>query len=100
MTMSTFPERLRRALEVKGWTQGELAGQTGVGASTVSQWLKGARTPEGDHLERLARALDTQPSWLLDGEGPEPAGARRHAWRLLERVVGWVPRRAHRDGGR
>ena len=96
-----FSERLRQALNIKGWSQGELADEADLSPSTVSQWLKGKRTPgEGEPLNRAAQSLDTTAAWLLSGEGPEPAGARRHALSQLTGLVKWVARRAHIDGGR
>jgi transcriptional regulator with XRE-family HTH domain len=97
----SFSARLRQALEIRGWNQGELAEAADLSPSTVSQWAKGKRTPgDGEPLDRVARSLETTTEWLLRGEGREPAGARQHAISRLTEVVKWVARRAHIDGGR
>lgn len=41
---------------LKGWTQGDLAGQLGVSLNTVQRWEKGAQ-PRPRHFAALAEAL-------------------------------------------
>jgi phage repressor protein C with HTH and peptisase S24 domain len=45
----------------------------GVSRGTASAWANGTNIPTGDNLERLARALDCSPKWLMFGgdEGKE-----------------------------
>lgn len=44
--------RVRRILQLKGWTQMRLAAEIGVSQSTVHRWIGGAE-PEGGHRDRL-----------------------------------------------
>lgn len=47
---------LHRALRQKGRRQWELAAEMGIGETTLVKWLRTDLT--GDHLDRVAEALD------------------------------------------
>ena len=55
-------EFARRLLKIKhnnkDYDQKELAEASGISESTISHYMKGARTPKGENLVRLAKALD------------------------------------------
>src|SRR3954454_21466909 len=93
-------ERLRASLDAHGWTQKRLAEGLGSPPSTVSQWVNGQRTPEGEQLARLAELLGVDAGWLRDGDGPEPRALQRRARSAVRSVVQWIARRAPVDGGR
>lgn len=59
-------ERLKRAREAKGYTQGKLAALIDREVSSVFAWESDQRAPEPATLVGLARVLDVQPGDLLD----------------------------------
>ena len=63
--MSTFSDRLAAILRKKGMTQKQLAQITNITESAMSYYVKGARTPSGDILTKIAVALDTSTDYLL-----------------------------------
>ncbi len=95
-----FDDRLRALLDVRDWSQKRLAEELGSPPSTVSQWVNGLRTPDGEQLQRLAGVLGADAEWLRHGNGPEPLELRRHARSLVRDAVKWIPRTAPVDGGR
>jgi transcriptional regulator with XRE-family HTH domain len=50
-------ERLRQALQARGWTQKNLATELDVTAQAVTNWMKGADFPRPDKLLKLATTL-------------------------------------------
>ncbi|MET3579953.1 transcriptional regulator with XRE-family HTH domain [Mesorhizobium robiniae] len=66
-----FQQRLRRAREIRGWSQSELATQAGMPASSIAHFETGTRKPSFDTLRRLANALDMTTDFLL-GRVEEP----------------------------
>jgi transcriptional regulator with XRE-family HTH domain len=70
--MKGWHERLRAALERKGWSQAELARRSGVGIEKIRKYHQGkVDQPRGDVIGRLADALGIEELWLRDGRGPE-----------------------------
>ena len=66
MVLSTFSANLRRARQVKGWTQAELARRAQVQQGYLSALERGQKTnPSMALLERLASALGTNVSRLM-----------------------------------
>jgi Zn-dependent peptidase ImmA (M78 family)/transcriptional regulator with XRE-family HTH domain len=51
------PNRVRLARELRGWTQGYLAGKAGLSAAAISQFEAGS-TPTEANLEKLGEVLD------------------------------------------
>ncbi|MGH8758723.1 MAG: helix-turn-helix domain-containing protein [Burkholderiales bacterium] len=74
---TVFPDRLRRAREYRGLTQGELAERAGLQPSAISHFETGARKPSFDNLRLLADTLDVTTDYLLGrvAEFKELAGA-------------------------
>jgi len=74
-----FPDRLRRAREYRGWSQGELAHKANLQPSAISHFETGARKPSFDNLRLLADTLDVTTDYLLGrvAEFKELAGADR-----------------------
>ena len=68
-----FPQRLRAARKLRGFSQSELADRTGLQASAVSHFETGSRKPSFDNLKRLADALKITTDFLL-GRVNDPAG--------------------------
>ncbi len=68
--MTPIEVRIQELREVKGWSQAELARQSGVGQSTISRIE--ARETKGvdfETLERLAQALGCDPAFLIVKRG-------------------------------
>ncbi len=60
-----FPSRLRKARELRGLNQAEVAARSGMQASAVSHFETGGRKPSFDNLRRLAQALDVTTDYLI-----------------------------------
>ena len=58
-------DMLQHLLEAKGSTQAELARQTGVSRSTISEVLKGKRSISVENAFRLAEYFHVEPSLFL-----------------------------------
>ncbi len=60
-----FAERLRRALDIRGMKQSELAAKTGIPKAAINHYIKGLYEPKQDRLYLIAKALDFSPAWML-----------------------------------
>lgn len=68
--MSTIAERLKKARDDLGLTQGQLAEKAGVTQGTIANVENSIRKrPRG--LIRIAAVLGVRPEWLEDGSKPE-----------------------------
>lgn len=68
----SFAERLDLALRVRGKTQAWLAEQLGITDQAISKWKRTGQISRANAMA-MCRALDVNPSWLLDGVGAGPA---------------------------
>jgi transcriptional regulator with XRE-family HTH domain len=64
----SFGERLRKAREDRGLSQGELGQKAGLQPSAISHFESGRRSPSFDNLRRLADALSVTLDFLLGRE--------------------------------
>ncbi|TPI53308.1 helix-turn-helix transcriptional regulator [Mesorhizobium sp. B3-1-3] len=60
-----FQQRLRKAREIRGWSQSDLATNAGMPSSSIAHFETGTRKPSFDTLRRLANALDMTTDFLL-----------------------------------
>jgi putative transcriptional regulator len=60
-------KRLIRARTERGWTQAQLAERAGVQRPQITYFETGTRTPDLEHLLRLARALELPVERFLSG---------------------------------
>ena len=58
-------QRVKLAIQGKGWSQKELAASVGVSAQSVTNWLKGADFPRPDKLLKLATTLKLRLDQLV-----------------------------------
>ncbi|ENQ1821036.1 MULTISPECIES: helix-turn-helix domain-containing protein [Klebsiella] len=65
--LETMGDRIRRRRKEQGKTLKELASDVGVSMAAVSLWERGDTSPTGDKINRLCKALDCTPIWLLEG---------------------------------
>jgi phage repressor protein C with HTH and peptisase S24 domain len=66
--------RIRKAREMAGLTQPELAKVFNISREAVSLWEKGTNQPTGDKIARIAAETQVSVEWLLTGQG-ERAGS-------------------------
>lgn len=63
-------DRLRYLIEVRGYTQVELAHKIGLTQAAISNIVTTAsRKPSAPTLLKLAAALQANPDWILTGQG-------------------------------
>ncbi len=65
--VTSFGANVRVARKAKGWTQEELAHESGLATVQVSRIERGVREIRLTTLVRLLAALDVSPDILLDG---------------------------------
>ena len=98
-----FPNRLKKARELRGLSQAEVAARSGMQVSAVSHFETGGRKPSFDNLRRLAQALDVTTDYLI-GRVDE-VGGTANADRLYrniqqlqtsdrEFIEGWIKSKA------
>ena len=63
--MSVFSERLRAAMEERGFTQIKLSEMTDIPKSAISQYLSDRFKPKRDRTYLICRVLEVDPAWLL-----------------------------------
>jgi len=67
---TTIADRLRYLIEVRGYTQVELAKKCGVTQAAISNLVTDAsRKPSAPTLLKLAAALQANAEWVITGEG-------------------------------
>lgn len=69
----TFQDRLRKAREHAGLTQGALAEILGVAAGTIQRWEKGSLNPRPKALEALAEATGVPLAWFHQDDATQPS---------------------------
>jgi transcriptional regulator with XRE-family HTH domain len=74
---TTFAQRLRKAREIKGLSQAELARRLGLKAQAIQYLESDENNALGSrHTARLAQELGVDAVWLGSGSGPmQPSGA-------------------------
>ncbi|CAM3113136.1 helix-turn-helix domain-containing protein [Lactiplantibacillus plajomi] len=63
--MGVFAERLKTAMQQAELSSAQLAKQTGIGRSSISQWLSEKYVAKHDKVVTLAEALAVDPEWLV-----------------------------------
>lgn len=69
-----FPARLRKARDLRGYSQAELGILAGMPSSSVAHFETGTRKPSFDTLRNLANALNVTTDYLI-GRADDPAQA-------------------------
>lgn len=70
MKREPFNVRLRAAMKIKNKKQYELADETNISKSMISEYLSGKYMPKQDNIYKIAKALDVHESWLLGYDIP------------------------------
>lgn len=74
----TLTDRLRKAREVAGLDQAELAELIGVGRTSISNYEKAVSTPKRPVILSWALATGVPVEWLASGITPEPGPNEPH----------------------
>lgn len=62
----SFSDNLKAVMKERNMSQGQLAGLTGLAASSISQYLSGkTAVPKEQTLQKLADALETSVAYLI-----------------------------------
>lgn len=67
--MNDFSSRLKKALEMKGMNQSELARRTGLTVVTISRYINLYREPTAYALRRMCEVLGVSADYLLGIDG-------------------------------
>ena len=67
--VSTFGDRLSRARDYAGMSQGQLARRIGVKVATIVNWETDRSEPRANRLQMLSGLLNVSIIWLMTGEG-------------------------------
>ncbi len=88
-------KRLSKLMERRDITAAELSRRSGIRASSISDYLNGKYEPKQDKIDKLARALNVTPAWLM-GYGRISDNLPLQAVKIpiLGRVVAGVPMEA------
>lgn len=68
--MTTIADRLRYAMEYRNLKQADLCKMTGIGKSSISTYLAGHYEPKQKNLDKLAKALKVNVTWLMGQDAP------------------------------
>lgn len=94
--MENFPNRLKLAMQFRGYRQVDLANETGIERGTISNYINGKYKPKAKNVLLIADALKINAPWLLgDAEVPmevdpnieyviDPEDVNRRAYMKLE----------------
>ena len=85
--MPTLGDRIKEARRALGKTQQDVADQFGITRAAVQQWEDGDTTPRHQRLQKLARFLKVNPTWLITGMGVRSVDKEQSQTTL---VVGYV----------
>lgn len=83
----SLAHRLKTTRKKHGLSQSELAKQVDVSQPTIANWERGGHIPRPDALGRIAKALGTDPAWLLSGEMPAQSNpAHQHLAKPIHHI--------------
>ena len=86
--MSVFSERLTALMKAKGFSQKDFAKKANITESATSYYAKGVRTPSGEVLARIAKALDTTADYLLGSTDNAEIPEEQKELKYLQRNLG------------
>ena len=77
--MNTFAQRLKQTMKERGITQTELSRITGLGKSSISQYVSGKNIPSKANMKIIADALEVSVEWLIgDFEEAESTSGQKN----------------------
>lgn len=86
--MSIFSDRLVSLMRQKGITQKQLSAQINITPSAMSYYANGSRTPSGEILAKIAKALGTSTDYLLGITDAPQTSAPNPELHYLQRNLG------------
>lgn len=87
--MSVFSERLTALMKAKGFSQKDFAKKANITESAMFAFFaKGVRTPSGEVLARIAKALDTTADYLLGSTDNAQIPEAQKELKYLQRNLG------------
>ena len=63
-------DRLREAMDLRGFRAVDLVAATGIPKGTISYYLSGKSEPKSDRIYLIAKALGINEAWLLGYDVP------------------------------
>lgn len=72
MTGSEFGKWLAYQLKRRGWSQADLAKETGASTGSISRWINGSRTPDPPWCDRIADVFGVDVDAVLTLAGHRP----------------------------
>lgn len=66
--MTNISIRLKKAMEMREMRQCDLVAKTGINKSSISTYISGDYEPKQKNLNKIAKALDVDVSWLTDAK--------------------------------
>ena len=63
--MTDIKDRIKEALDAKGWSASELAKRSNINKGTISHYLHGDIIPKQSKIGAMATALGVSPAWLM-----------------------------------
>lgn len=86
---AAFPDRLRAARDLRGYSQGALAERAKMPPTSIAHFEGGSRKPSFDTLRRLANALEVTTDYLLGRvDQPDLAEAGDPLFRDVGKLTG------------
>lgn len=76
--LDTTAKRLNTALKLRGMKPVDLHERTGIGKSSISQYMSGLVNPKQDRIYLMAVALNVNELWLMGHDVP----MERHSFEL------------------
>lgn len=98
--LDRISDRLKKALASASITQSKLAALVGTTQSAVSQWLSGKKDPSPENLTDLAKHLNVEWRWLVEGIPPMKVRDQHADREEYRKLTGWGFRKAPPDGAR
>ena len=77
-------KRIKEAMEYAGVTQQELSNKSGIGKSSISQYVHGTYIPNNATAQKLGDALGVSPVWLMGFDVPMFSFTVKDRWLLTE----------------
>lgn len=68
-TLNGFPERLEELIYLRDFTISDFSKRVGRQRTIIYHWLNGYVTPDLIVFDRICEVLQTNPQWLMYGEG-------------------------------
>lgn len=68
---STFQQRLKEGMQIRGLRQADLAEMTGLSKSRISHYMTGRYEAKQEALYLIAKALNVNEAWLMGHDVPK-----------------------------